>query len=399
MRGSGIRWVIGAVTALGLVACSGQSTGGAGAGAGAPSAPSTSAPPVTVASIEPAASASKVRMDERVTVKADQGELTSVQVRSAKGEPLEGGFDGTKAQWNSSETLAANTTYTVTVVGTKDGKPVTQTSTFTTLKPTAVNAAHINVGDDQVVGVGMPLIMRFDKPVKDTEAVKEALKIKTTPAVEGAWHWMEPSPWIAKNTQIWYRPKTYWPTGTKVSLTADLGRIELSPGVWGKRTYTSRFTIGPAVIDAVDLAKHTLTVRKNGAVVKVIPITGGKADPQWSTRNGIKVIMEQQKELRMTSSSVGVADKDNPDFYDEIEHWTQRLTLTGEFLHARPGSEGAFGRANISHGCTGMSMTNAQWLFENSRVGDVVTYSGGTRALEWGNGYTAWQMPYEKWAA
>jgi len=45
-----------------------------------------------------------------------------------------------------------------------------------------------------------------------------------------------------------------------------------------------------------------------------------------------------------------------------------------------------------------MSMANAKWLFDHSAVGDVVQYTGSDRKLEPGNGYTAWNVPYEKWA-
>ena len=41
-----------------------------------------------------------------------------------------------------------------------------------------------------------------------------------------------------------------------------------------------------------------------------------------------------------------------------------RLTYSGEFLHAAPWSVGSQGYANVSHGCTGMSTANAQWLYD-----------------------------------
>jgi len=321
-------------------------------------------------------------------------------VRSTQGTELVGEFDAQKALWHSTGSMLPGTTYQVTVAASAEGgAPVTRTSTFTTLKPKVVNLAHLNVGDDQTVGVGMPIILRFDRPVRNTDAVLHALTVRTTPQVEGAWHWMEASQWVGRNTEVWYRPKVYWPAGTKVTMTADLGSVELSPGVWGKRTYSSRFTVGDAVVNTVDVRKHTLTMRRNGAVVKVIPITTGRAGPKWSTRGGIKVITEKREVLRMDSSTLGIKDKTDPDFYSEDEHWTMRLTYSGEFLHARPGSEWAFGKQNVSHGCTGMSMENAKWLFEHSTVGDVVTYAGSDRALEPGNGYTAWNLPWERWAA
>ena len=41
-----------------------------------------------------------------------------------------------------------------------------------------------------------------------------------------------------------------------------------------------------------------------------------------------------------------------------------RETNSGEFLHAAPWSVGSQGNANVSHGCTGMSTANAQWLYD-----------------------------------
>ena len=402
-------WALGVVLVLGTAACSGSGTTGGGsgtggAGTGAPAdgaAPSvTPSPAGPVVTISPAPGAEKVRPDQPVTVTVDKGALTDVQVRSAQGAALAGTFDAAKSQWRSTGGMAPNLAYTVTAAASDDaGTPVTQTATFTTLKPKVVNSARLNIGDDQTVGVGMPIILQFDRPVRNTDAVLAALKVTTVPQVEGAWHWMEPANWVGRNTEVWFRPKEYWPAGTKVSMSANLGSVELSPGVWGKRRYSTRFTVGASVVNTVDVRKHTLTMRKDGAVVKVIPITTGKPGPKWSTRAGIKVITEKRAELRMDSRTLGIKDEADPDFYNEIEHWTLRLTNSGEFLHARPGSEWAFGKQNISHGCTGMSMANAKWLFDHSSVGDVVEYTGSDRALEPGNGYTAWNMPYEKWSA
>ena len=46
-----------------------------------------------------------------------------------------------------------------------------------------------------------------------------------------------------------------------------------------------------------------------------------------------------------------------------------------------------------------MSTENAPWLFNQSKVGDVAIFTGGKRELEWGNGYTAWDMSYDRWAS
>ena len=57
-----------------------------------------------------------------------------------------------------------------------------------------------------------------------------------------------------------------------------------------------------------------------------------------------------------------------------------RVTYSGEFIHAAPWSVGSQGCANVSHGCTGMSTDNADWLYHMSVRGDVVEYVGTDRS-------------------
>lgn len=44
-----------------------------------------------------------------------------------------------------------------------------------------------------------------------------------------------------------------------------------------------------------------------------------------------------------------------------------------------------------------MSTENAQWMFQNSKVGDVVTYTGSDRGIEPGNGFNVWNETYDQW--
>ena len=99
----------------------------------------------------------------------------------------------------------------------------------------------------------------------------------------------------------------------------------------------------------------------------------------------------------MDAATTGVDPKD-PNYYNIVVRYAMRLTWSGEFLHAAPWSVGSQGHANVSHGCTGMSTANAKWMFDHSRIGDVVIYTHSSRPLEWGNGYTAWNMPWGTWS-
>jgi lipoprotein-anchoring transpeptidase ErfK/SrfK len=277
---------------------------------------------------------------------------------------------------------------TATATG-EDGQKVTRTATFRTLKPRATNRATLVPGDDWNVGVGMPVIVTFAQAVRNRSDVVKALTVTSTPAVRGAWRWMN-------DHEVQWRPAKYWPSGTKVSVRAALGGVETSPGVWGRRTVTTAFAVGPAQISTVDVRRHTMTVRRDGKVVRTIPVTTGKRG--FLTRNGVKVVMSRESQVRMDAATTGT-DPTDPNYYDIQVKWALRLTYSGEFLHAAPWSVGQQGRANVSHGCTGMSTANAKWLYDNSRIGDIVEFTGSRRPLEWGNGYTVWNRPFKEWAA
>ncbi|GAA3049381.1 hypothetical protein GCM10020000_32400 [Streptomyces olivoverticillatus] len=60
----------------------------------------------------------------------------------------------------------------------------------------------------------------------------------------------------------------------------------------------------------------------------------------------------------------------------------------------------SFGKENVSHGCIGMSTSDAKWLYGLSRKGDVVQVTGGpgTKPMDrFGNGYGDWNLSWAEW--
>lgn len=380
-------WVVlGLAVATVLSACSGGS-GDSDTVGQVSSSPSTT--PVSV-TVSPDDGTADVRMDDPVTVTATDGSLTSVILADADGDEVAGTLAEGGGWWTSTGALTASTDYTVTVEATSDdGDATTETSTFTTLTPDATNGITLTPGDDWTVGVGMPVVVAFDDAVDNKQAAVEALTVSASPAVEGSWRWMS-------DTEVWWRPADYWTTGTEVKVTAAMGGVELSDGEWGERTVTTEFAIGDAMVSTVDVEAHTMTVTKNGSTLKTLPVTTGKEG--YLTRNGIKVVMERQETVNMDAASTGTDPKD-PEYYNLEVEWAMRLTWSGEYTHAAPWSVSSQGKENVSHGCTGLSTANAKWLFENSKVGDVIEFVNSTRELEWGNGYTLWNMDYDEWSS
>jgi lipoprotein-anchoring transpeptidase ErfK/SrfK len=98
-------------------------------------------------------------------------------------------------------------------------------------------------------------------------------------------------------------------------------------------------------------------------------------------------------------AATGGTDPNDPEYYRLEVDYAMRVTNSGEFLHAAPWSVASQGRANVSHGCTGMSTANAAWLYANSQVGDVVVYTGSSRPMEPWNGMGLWNVPWDEWSS
>ncbi len=341
--------------------------------------------------IVPAKGAAAVRPDQPVTLKSSSGELSDVTLSDSTGGKVDGSFNEEKSEWASEPQLKPGAKYTLTATAKgSDGKTVPIKSTFKTLSAARNLKASVAPLNGETVGIAMPIQIFWNNPVKDRAAVEKRLAVKTSVPVEGSWHWVN-------SKQVNYRPKTYWPAGTKISVLINTQGVNAGANIWGSASRKIDFTIGRSVVTKIDVKKHTMTVAINGKLAKVIPITAGKSG--FTTRSGTKVIMEKYPVKRMDARTVGIKPGD-PEYYDIHDvKWAQRVTSSGEFIHGAPWSGGAQGRDNVSHGCIGMSLPNGQWYFAQTLRGDPVVVVGTTRLMEPGNGWTDWNDSWTKYKA
>ena len=97
-------------------------------------------------------------------------------------------------------------------------------------------------------------------------------------------------------------------------------------------------------------------------------------------------------------AATGGTDLTDPEYYRVTAEYAMRLNYTGEFVHAAPWSVGSQGIANVSHGCVGMSTTNAQWWWSQNNIGDVVIVENTSRTQGHDyNGITVWNDTWENW--
>jgi lipoprotein-anchoring transpeptidase ErfK/SrfK len=366
-----------------------QSSGTPGASStpGASTTPSQD-PGAANVSIVPAKGATSVKPDTPVTVKTSVGKLKDVTLKDDDGDKVAGSFNTEKNEWTSAPQLEPGASYTLTgsAEGT-DGATVPINSTFKTLKAAKNLKASVVPLNGETVGVALPIQIYWNNPVKDRAAVEKRLKVTTSVPVTGTWHWVN-------SKQVNYRPMNYWPAGTKVTVNIDTQGVNAGNSVWGSASRQISFSIGKSVVTNINVAKHVMYVTINGKLARSIPITAGKDG--FTTRSGVKVIMEKFPTKRMDARTVGIKPGD-PEYYDIRDvKWAQRVTSSGEFIHGAPWSSGSQGSENVSHGCVGMSLANGQWYFQQTLRGDPVIVTGTARKMEPGNGWTDWNTT---WAA
>jgi lipoprotein-anchoring transpeptidase ErfK/SrfK len=348
----------------------------------------TPAPKASATISEPAADAKDVPASTGITFAAKDAEETTVELKDAAGKAVEGTLAADGKSWQPSGALAYGTSYTATVTATgDDGRPATATSTFTTMaKPDKQIRVSSFLGDNQQVGVGMPLIVKFSREVPEDyrDDVQRRMTVTSTPAQEGIWHWVSP-------TEIRYRPKEFWKANSKVSYRVQAGGLPMGDGYYGRADLSVDIKIGPKLIMTVDNKTKRMTVTRDGKVIKTIPVSLGKKSTPSSS--GTMVVIEKlRKTVFDTFEELGPEEG-----YRTKIDFAQRLTWGGEFIHAAPWSEGQQGSVNVSHGCVNVSMANGDWLFKNTEVGDPITVKGTERKLQNGNGWTDWNMSWDEY--
>ncbi|GGY53125.1 hypothetical protein GCM10010384_68480 [Streptomyces djakartensis] len=325
-----------------------------------------------------------------VVAEDSDGRITDVTAYDVTGRYVAGELAADGGRWYSTSPLAANASYTVRVsTEDEDGAPGRKVLTFDTGKPTTKKRLDVTFGPKAgTYGVGQPVTAELSQPVKvraQRAVVERALKVSSTPATDGAWHWVD-------DTKLHYRPKEYWPAHATIQVRSNLDGIKIGDRMWGGKAKPLTITTGDKLVAVTDAAAHQMTVYKNDEVVRQIPVTTGR--PGYDTRNGVKVVLAKEGTVRMTSASIGASD-----FYDLIVHHSVRVTNSGEYVHAAPWSVGSQGAANVSHGCTGMSTENAAWFYDTVREGDIVKVinSGGESMAPFGNGFGDWNLDWAKW--
>jgi len=309
--------------------------------------------------------------------------VTSVTLGDATGAKVAGTMREDGSAWVPNSALQFGRTYTANVTATSvDGRTDTLTTTFSTMasRPGKRIGTGLYLFDGNTYGVAMPVVVEFNPgiPPKDRAGVQKRLFVTTVPPQPGVWHW------VSSGTQAYYRAPAFWQAGTKITVRMALDGHPVGNGRYGDIDRRAAVTIGRKLVIEVENKTKQMSVYKDDALVKRLPVSLGKKSTPSST--GTMVIMEK-KESTVFDTLAELGPREG---YRITITYAQRLTWGGEYIHSAPWSVGDQGRRNVSHGCVNVSPSNATWLFGLTMVGDPVTVRGTERKLQDGNGWTPW---------
>jgi lipoprotein-anchoring transpeptidase ErfK/SrfK len=341
---------------------------------------------VTIA--QPYANATEVATDAPINVDVINGRIKKLTVKTPDGTEVPGYMDRLGKWWKARSPLQPGTEYTVTArMVPNRGKADTKTWKFSTITPRGYLGVRVVPGDNETVGVGQPIALKFTGPVANKAAVEARLNVTTSVPVDGSWRWMS-------DTEAHWRPRDYWPAHTDVSFDGDLTGVDAGNGLIGNVHRTAHFRIGDSHVSIANAGAHTLTVYENGAVVKSFPMSAGR--DKYPTMSGKHIVLGKSAKVVMDSRTNGIP-LSSPDGYLETVLWDTQISSTGEYVHAAPWSVDDQGSANVSHGCINLSTDNAEWFYNWSQRGDVVEVIGTSRPPNDDIAMVDWKVPYEQW--
>ncbi|MGN0100429.1 MAG: Ig-like domain-containing protein [Dietzia sp.] len=372
------------------------------AGETTPTEPTSQAPAPAILQVVPADGATDVSVVDGVRATVENGTITDAVLTNDAGKRIEGELSPDGTRWEPAVTLGFGRTYTleITYEGAVGGAR-TDTRTFTmadpasVVTPTLLTTGGGTLQSDREYGVGIVIVAKFDQPIADREEAEKHMKVSTYPEVEGNWFWVD-------DASAHWRPREYYEPGTRVRVELDTEGRELGGDQWGGAGAEADFTIGDRRVAIADDATKTVSVYRNGELLKTMPTSMGKGG--WATYGGVTMhfwtqpgtytVLDKSSSVLMDSSTYGLPL--SAGYRVTVDHGV-RISNDGIYFHALESSMWAQGNTNTSHGCLNLSPADAKWYFDQAVTGDVVEVrgTGGPELEIWQNG--DWSVPWEVW--
>jgi lipoprotein-anchoring transpeptidase ErfK/SrfK len=328
------------------------------------------------------------------------------------GKRVTGELDASGASWHTNEVLGYDKTYTLTAHGVAaNGTALTKTSSFTTLKPANMTMPYLDriggysLTDGGSYGVAIVPMVHFDEKIPDRAAAQRALKVTATPAVIGSWYWLD-------DTDVAYRPQNYWPSGTKVTIEANVYGVDVGNGLYGQSDESTTFTVGRKQLTVADdnspQVDKVYVYNAAGTVLRTMNTSmgrhGGETLPNgdyinFYTLNGTYTVLDHENPAHMSSQSYGLPQNDPHGYGTILVPYSTKISIDGIYLHQYNSTiyEQDHGE-DVSEGCLNLTTADAKWFYDHSLAGDPVIVHGNPNApeikLKEGG---EWSVPWSQW--
>jgi lipoprotein-anchoring transpeptidase ErfK/SrfK len=388
-----------AVTAFSQTRTKNQATGTAAPGQSSTPAAVTTTPPIPKVKVALDGLTKGVQSwSKPLSFHVSHGTLLAVTASDNTGAKIDGTITGTT--WASTTSLIPLRSYQIQAyVRGVDGVQAYHTLTVKTAAPSYSIATRVTLQSGTAVGVSFPITVKFTSPVADADraAVEKALVLHTSTPVTGAWHWFS-------STEVHFRPQSYWPAHTTITLHRDLTAVHMASGGWGTNQADLSFRVGDSHVSTVDVKTQRMTVTVNGKVTGVYKVSTGR--PQYPTLGGVHTVLMKTPSIIMDSSTVGIpkylpgTTTKNPAAYYETVLWDVRISNGGAFVHDAPWSTKDQGLRAVSHGCVNLAPAQAQAFYNLSQVGDVVNVVNAVVGPKLTDpGMMDWNLSWAQWLA
>jgi lipoprotein-anchoring transpeptidase ErfK/SrfK len=287
---------------------------------------------------------------------------------------------GTNAQWNGAGASPG---------GSAPAGSAPPTSAAPTGAPVHV---RLYERDGGTYGVGMPIIAYLTAQIANSQAFSNATKVTVNgTAAQGAWYFQKSAIYSDYPVEAHYRLADYWPAHAQIRMDLPVKGLPGGPGFVFDNSLTLDISTGPRNVSMIDGHAERMVVTSDNNQVFSFPVSLGKATAP--TFSGVKVVMEKDEVKEMIST-----DPNDP--WDLKVPWSVRVTNSGEFIHSASWNGGNIGVRSTSHGCTNLTVADAQKFFAFAQIGDVAVYTntGGSTMPSW-DGYGDWNLDWSSWQA
>jgi len=347
-------------------------------------------------SIEPGNQAQGIALDTPVVVSVATGWLTSVSLQEVGAD---GTIDGQMAQdrsrWAYADGLDSGAHYILHAKALGgDGKTVTTQASFGTLTAQQRLLTDRSPSDGSTVGIGETVNLSFNAsiPASRRAALLDRIHVASDPGVVGAWHWVDAS-------DVHFRTKDYWPSGTHVSVVANLRGFNAGNGVWGLGNWSTSFTVGAKHVSMIDSNTHRMQVFDKDQLIYTWPVSLGKTG--FETLQGTLTVLYKLDKVKMQSCGTfggAACIPGSTNYYNDYVYWDTAVSTTGFYIHSAPWSVWAQGSQNVSHGCINLSPDRAITFFNWTLEGDVVIIKNTGNVATYASGEGDWQIDFAQYS-